>query len=445
MVALAAQVSMLRAMRVTRIMLVIWLFAAAACDGSSANPDSGADANTGLRDVHTKLDVLLVVDNSGGFGEEQLALTANQRELVQLVNRSFPRPISVHIGVISGDMGTGVDYGLIGCDAAGDRGELQDEPRRQGCEPPSDPYMSNDPFNFDPALTKETFECIALLGTNGCSFEQPLEAMKSALDGSNGRNAGFLRADADLLVVIMTDEDDCSVADTSLFDPNAGNRWGPLRSYRCFQHGIVCDQPVDEPGDKTGCHSRADGPLHPVSRYTDFLDGLETGGRRVFVAAIAGTTEDVMVRTSGDGLELGPSCVSSSLGEAAPAVRIRELTEHFAERGLFTSVCADDWSDAALSNVTDWMAGQLGDPCVSTARYGDGSTCVMRRLSDQGPVEIERCPDPASPDGGVTPDPCWRAIENSAYCQDVRGVDAVELEYRSQQPATGDPLELECQ
>jgi hypothetical protein len=354
----------------------------------------------------------------------------------------------MHLGVVSSDMGTGADYDVSSCDATGDGGRLQDDPRASGCQPPSDPYLSNDPANFPLAELQDTFECVALLGNGGCAFEQPLEAMKVALDGSLVDNQGFLRPGSDLLIIIVTDEDDCSASDSTLYDPDATARWGSPTSHRCFEHGIVCDQPLDSPGTKTGCRPRDDGPLYPISRYVDFLNGLENAGHRLFVTAIAGTTGEVTVESSGEELELGPSCVST-IGEAFPALRIEALTDAFGERGLFTSVCAEDWSTAALANVTDWMAGQLGDPCVSDARFGDGSSCVMRRLTDQGAIDIERCPDPEElPDGGVVypdaPDPCWTARATSFYCDTVRGLDAVEIQYRTQQPATGDPIELDC-
>lgn len=50
---------------------------------------------------------------------------------------------------------------------------------------------------------------IKALGTKGSTFEAGLQAMVYALDG---RNPGFPRKDADLAVIFVTDEDDCSLA-----------------------------------------------------------------------------------------------------------------------------------------------------------------------------------------------------------------------------------------
>jgi len=53
-------------------------------------------------------------------------------------------------------------------------------------------------------------QCLATVGGQGCFFEQPLEAAKRALDPALGINPDFLREDALLSIIIITDEDDCS-------------------------------------------------------------------------------------------------------------------------------------------------------------------------------------------------------------------------------------------
>jgi hypothetical protein len=65
----------------------------------------------------------------------------------------------------------------------------------------------------------QAFSQLASVGTNGCGIEQHLEATKRALDG-NPLNAGFVRDSAFLAVIVIADEDDCSLASSALFDGN---------------------------------------------------------------------------------------------------------------------------------------------------------------------------------------------------------------------------------
>ena len=72
----------------------------------------------------------------------------------------------------------------------------------------------------------DVFTCIAALGQEGCGFEHQFAAITRAL-GADGQpapveNQGFLRRDAYLAIVMITNEDDCSVpAGVPLFDTSA--------------------------------------------------------------------------------------------------------------------------------------------------------------------------------------------------------------------------------
>lgn len=57
-----------------------------------------------------------------------------------------------------------------------------------------------------------TFACVALVGTNGSGDERPMEALSVALgtmmNDVGGCNEGFVRDDAVLVLVVITDEED---------------------------------------------------------------------------------------------------------------------------------------------------------------------------------------------------------------------------------------------
>ena len=90
---------------------------------------------------------------------------------------------------------------------------------------------------------------MASLGTEGCGFEHQLQSLRAALAASDPAsnlavsNRGFLREDAFLGIVILSDEDDCSgEPDATLYqDPVAGQSG----SLRCALLGHVCGgQPI---------------------------------------------------------------------------------------------------------------------------------------------------------------------------------------------------------
>src|SRR5690606_18070119 len=118
----------------------------------------------------------------------------------------------------------------------------------------------------------------------GCGFEQQLESMLKAVTpsssavsfvmGTQGQadraNAGFLRPDAMLAVVVLTDEEDCSAADAELFNPSSGVYGGSL-NLRCFSYPMA---------------------VHPVERYVENLLALKSHPSQVFFGVIAGVPVD---------------------------------------------------------------------------------------------------------------------------------------------------------
>ncbi|MBW2260772.1 MAG: hypothetical protein JRG91_02280, partial [Deltaproteobacteria bacterium] len=208
----------------------------------------------------TKVDVLLVIDNSMSMAEEQAELAEKFPTLVRSLLDPPLDPVTglrehvavhdIHIGVVSTDMGTG-GYSVETCSDPidGDNGELQHfpNPSLPGCDPSYPTFVSNggehDAGTLDWLST--AFGCIATLGIDGCGFEQQLKASAKALiDHREGANAGFLRRDSILVVLFVTDEEDCSVkrGNESLFD-TLDSSLGHLGE-RCFHHPYMIE-PVE--------------------------------------------------------------------------------------------------------------------------------------------------------------------------------------------------------
>ena len=301
-----------------------------------------------------KLDLLFMVDDSNSMAQEQANLTANFSRLVDALvdppdrnDDGYPdweALEDLHVGVVSSDVGTG-GHVVQTCDdpADGDNGELlhAGNLRLDGC-------VENYPAFLEgphPQLARD-FTCIATLGTGGCGFEQQLESVRRALvDRAGDTNAGFLRDDTALAIVLVTDEDDCSAADTSIFDPNRDDLG--IMNLRCHRYPDL---------------------VTPVQSFVDTFLSLRNNVQRLTVAAITGVPRDLLVGVGPiftaadfdavlaapemqfvvDGERLIPSCDVAGLGEAIPPRRIVEVLRGIAAESpgsaFLGSLCSPDWT-----------------------------------------------------------------------------------------------------
>ena len=203
------------------------------------------------------VDVLFVVDNSGSMEQEQAKLAANFETFIQYF---LNLDLDFQLAIVTTDT---------------------ENPNESG------------KFQGTPAILKPTttnlagaFAANANVGTAGSGVERGLEAARMALSEPNltGANAGFLREDALLAIIIVSDEEDGGSED---------------------------DAPAQD----------------PVSAYVDHFLSLKGGDpARVNFSAIAG---DI------------PNGCTSVDAEAAAAVRYAEAVN--ALSGYFGSICATDF------------------------------------------------------------------------------------------------------
>jgi hypothetical protein len=417
------------------------------------------------------IDILFMVDNSNSMAEEQKNLTENFPKLIDALRtpKLGDKIPNVHIGVITSDLGAG-DYNLPSCEATGgDGGKLQAAPKVAGCTPPSEPYISYiegvtniQSDTADPVeQVKQAFQCIAEVGTGGCGFEQSLESARKAL--SPGVNPGFVRPDAYLAIVLITDEDDCSAAKPQLYDL-LDETLGPPTSFRCFQHGFTCNEAdLSTAGPKTGCTPGQDW-LRKVDNYVTFFKSLKPAGR-VLLFAVAGPADKVEVGAEANDPVLKPSCQTTS-GKAVPAIRLKALTDAFGTQGHFNegvdetgtkfvgvTICNQDFSPA-LRLLGQVIVATLGGQCLSqpllTKNGGlvcqqgdllaegvtcaqsclDQAECIVKQVTNLGtPQEksevVAKCDaakfaNPADKDCGSTC-PCWRVVRNMDCRSTVHG------------------------
>lgn len=349
-------------------------FVGTACTGSDCCGRANGD-----------LDVLLMVDNSGSMAEEQASLAAQIPRMARVLGtgdldgdgvQDFPALRSVRIGTVTSDMGTG-GFAVTSCNTAfGDDGILRTQGNTAAaCDAayPSFAEMSADDPSLDVDAFVDQVSCVATVGIGGCGFEQQLESVLKALtpatssirfqDGTaghgDGANAGFLRPDSVLATIVMTDENDCSASDPSLFDPESAVYTENL-NLRCFQHPAA---------------------LHPVSRYVDGLRALRSDPSDVIFGLIAGVPTDLITDGSGTdyagilsdprmmesvdpttGNQLVPSCEEAG-GMAFPPRRLVEAAQGFGGNGVVQSICQEDFTgavDAILQRVAARVSGSCG-------------------------------------------------------------------------------------
>ena len=384
-------------------------------------------------EINKNVDILFVVDNSGSMGEEQATLSDNFGKFIEVLERPEVSA-DYRIGLTTTDsgnpacQGTSPEKGALRMSSCRER---EPEFRFAGTNPPTEKYQeacldvcdlpsldiqpTTTDLDSDPkprpwleniggetnlpegVSTVAALRCAGPQGINGCGMESHLESMWAALhemDDEQSPSFGFLRDDALLSVIHVTDEADCSYNPQfgEVFDRTSGNRvfWsdpGALSptSAVCWNAGVVCE---GGPGQYDGCRSANkdvagnvdvaddEAVLHPVSRYVDLLrTHEERTDREVLVSVIGGVPEgygagaDLVYQDAADPafqetFGIGPGCTSAG-GQAVPPVRLREFAEAFqapGETNMF-SVCAAEY-DVALEQIAERLVKRLKPACM---------------------------------------------------------------------------------
>lgn len=131
-----------------------------------------------------EVDVLWIVDNSCSMGDEQQTVAENFPLFMDFFLGSN---LDYHIGVVSTDM-----------DNPDESGKLIAGPGN---------ILWIDPTTVDPV---SAFAGMSQLGTNGSGNEQGILSGYAAFELQTNRNAGFLREDSAVHIIVLSDESDYS-------------------------------------------------------------------------------------------------------------------------------------------------------------------------------------------------------------------------------------------
>jgi hypothetical protein len=468
-----------------------------------------------------KVDVLFVIDNSGSMANKQANLGTNFKNFVAALRDASGAPYDYRIAVASTDVGVGgvqvdpsqfqlcnnpnkpspvdqdkgvlqttihsdkVDWdqsnaGIFACGdptqgiPTGDQA-LCDQLTAQrmwlttNCNGKAltadKPYLENNKtLNTSDDDVGNAFRCIGSLGVNGCFIEQQLEGGRAALDNNR---AVFIRPEAYLAVVILSDETECSLQNFGLVDPNAtGFKSQTDVGFRCYLDAYNCsgDSTFTGTGQQgenvtftryTAC-AENDQWLVPFSTYLDFFTNNIKGMGATDKIIIAGITGDpdytnapsianggpgaqaaniVFVWESHDAglagtVDYQSASCGSTVGSGCPNLRVKQLLDAFPDpmtgKGTFVSICQDNYGPA-LQQLGQRISNKLATICIDvpTASISGGkdpnSVCLLEEQGPNGEVRQSNIADVSK-----TGAPQWSITPNSPNCPATGSTDPTQ-------------------
>jgi hypothetical protein len=357
------------------------------------------------------IDILFLIDDSPSMLEEQDSLKANFGRFISVLESIDGGLPNVHIAVATPNLGSsaldGTAPGTLNCAGTGEGGRMRRLPNGAAFISDIDDGKGGRTRNYSGALA-DAFSQIATVGAGGCVVEQHLEAVKKALD-NNPANTGFLRDDAYLAVVILADEDDCSLAQSGLFA-------GSNINFQCTKQAIACDSPgtsLDQPGRREDCHPDYESKVMThVDRYVDFLKGLKRDPRDVIVAGIIGDAGPFEIVSRNGVSSLKPSCEYGPSGNkqyAYPALRTQDFLAQFPNRSTMATICDGDLSDG-ITQVAALLKRTVSDPCFEHTLAAPYDCAVTEVRGELETGVIPAC------DATRSQTPCWHVEEDAQRC-----------------------------
>ena len=464
---------------------------------SCAQPkvDSSAGATTAAVTAATtgaspgKLDVLFMIDDSSSMTSMQQKFAVQIPAFVTALENLPTGLPDIHIAVVSSDMGAPGDSTFaLGCTLGGDEGQFRagtasgiplDRADRRRLAVGNDagaPGCATATLNAGATFISDVggvanytgdlatlLSCMTVLGDKGCGFENQLASVARALgaDGSPApaTNAGFLRPDAQLAIIVLSNEDDCSApANTQLYSLNGGqqnleNPLGPIANYRCNQFGHLCvdpspaaaacltQPPLQPPHDVqvtasgvtlslTDCASDdSNGLLTPVKTLVSGIRALKADpDNQIVVGAIVAPPTPYTVawvpEQGGQNTQPGElwPVVEHSCGPGGgddvnprstqpttdgtfgdPAVRIAQWVRAFGANGVVASICDGNYG-SAFSAIASKIGAHLPGGAGIDAGTVQGAT---------DPSALPICPNAigAGPTNGLSNGGCTCGVE----------------------------------
>jgi hypothetical protein len=265
-------------------------------------------------------------------------------------------------------------------------------------------------------------------------------------------NQQFLRPEAALAIVVLTNQDDCSASSGQgpngripLFDTvanqNMASQLGPPTHFRCNEFGHFCPRggvpeiapDRDAPNEDVNatvtyaeCVSNdVQGFLLSTADTANRIKSLKADPSRAVVASIQGAPTPYTVQWTNPSPPdvsckaascpwpaITHSCTAADGRYGDPGVRTAQFAQEFGPNGMVGSVCDGSFAPS-LERAATMINGLLGPACIP-GEVGLNSVgqpdCKVSRLDWQG----RNAPVPSCTDSGDLA-PCWR-LTTTAKC-----------------------------
>jgi hypothetical protein len=377
------------------------------------------------------VDMLVVVDNSGSMAEEQQILSTGFFTLINSLTRpidsewDWPAVDNMRVAIVSSDMGlqygdegltdgveavtscenlvgddgeflpirterTTIDVqsGIIKCEDGGGQCPAEFNCNNGRCMSPgvgtvnciavNGGFAETQSVQVNDGLTTQV-ACLAMQGTDGCGVEQQLEASVRGLE----KHPKFLVKTHLLAVLIVSDEEDCSVADKALYSTP---EWlsGPGKELN-----IACN--ISETNESF--------LFDPQRYYSELVKMKNDAAASVIFAAIVGVPKNssdsnqpicegegqnlldclthekmklekgtFQTPTGTDFVHFKPACTRLDEGtgdeitSARPGRRYVEVAKLFKDNAYVYSICNEDWGPA-MERIAAIIARQMAATC----------------------------------------------------------------------------------
>jgi hypothetical protein len=387
-----------------------------------------------------ELDLIFVLDNSSGTDPFRQKLQQQFPRLIEALRDSTSNPPlpDLRIAIVTSDVGTGAS-GL--CKPAyGDQGKFQmPNAEKCGVSPGATflEYKNGKNLNFASGQDiAQIFGCLATgVSSEGCNLEQPLQALNFSMflidpETKQTQAQEFIRRNATLGIVVLANEDDCSMPVDSLLAEESSIAATEFYSLRCATRGHQCGDsnmvyPTTAPfeADFYTCKAREDtcppgetgrnptscSPLESVKGLADKLKSVKTISidgqvttdiQKFLVAGLIGWPRKDQTSATYK-IDLAPAFVNNSKGYlfdywpvcydpdhplpenlsddndvsiahawgAYGGLRIKAFLDEFPKDSALTfSICERDYSEA-MGNIGQALAHKLSNVCVPLSLF----------------------------------------------------------------------------